>query len=150
MRTLLFLAFAAITAAQDVTTVATAEQLALTTNTVAVTITATQGDGTVCTLSKSAGNAIGLTLRCVTAQAAGPGFTYTSTLRGSGAAIALPFGLGDVLCLVGINPTGAPVTLGSLGPIPATGAAWSCTSNIRTAGTVTGQTAPTAGSVSWP
>jgi len=125
------------------------DNLALTDNTVALTVTASQGDGSSCTLSKLKGGSIAVSLACQSAD--GKISVKSGALRAAGSAVqTTPFGFGDVLCLLGINPTGSPVTMGSLGSIPASGVAWSCSTNIRANGAVTGQTVPVNGSVVWP
>lgn len=113
---------------------------------VALTITASQGDGTTCTIKKLSGGKINAVLSCTSGDA-----TVTASagiVRVGGATVQFfPFGFGDVICYIVLNPTTAAVTLGSYGPIPSNGLGWTCTTNIQPAGT---QTPIVAGSVSWP
>jgi hypothetical protein len=135
--------------AQTVADSLNTDALALTDNTVALTVTASSGDGSSCTLTKLKGGAIAVSLACQTAD--GKIAVKSGTLRATGPAVlTMPFGFADVLCFLAINPTAAPVTVGSLGSIPASGVGWSCSTNIRTSGSVTGQTVPVNGSVVWP
>jgi hypothetical protein len=119
------------------------------TTTVLATITAQFGDGTVCTITKFAGSVPHVGLKCVPGDAKSlltqANLTLGSTLQ------TLPFGYGDVLCLVAVNPTGTAITLGSMGTVPAVGMAWQCSSNIESATTgVTGQTSLVSGTATWP
>ena len=133
--------------AQDVTAVLNALQLVKTATAAVFSVTASQGDGTTCTANKLAGATVQLAVQCSNAGAA----DTLRVVRASGmAATAELVSLGDVACFILLNPTTAAVTMGSLGPAPAGGAAWSCSTNIRTSGSVSGQTALVAGSVSWP
>ena len=122
---------------------------AYTNSTVAVSVTATQGDGTACALHKVTNGQIFLSMSCTSADGkttvSGAAFRSNST-----AVQTFPWGLGDVLCLVAANPTATAATVGSLGAVPANAVAWSCSTNIRTGGAITGQTTPTSGSVTWP
>jgi hypothetical protein len=113
-----------------------------------LTITASQGDGTSCTASKSAGSSIYLSLAC-----ASPGGSIKSAvLKASGSATSsFVWGLGDVACLFLLNPSATPIAAsGSWTAITAVGVGWQCSTNIRTAGAVSGQTALVTGAVSWP
>ena len=112
------------------------------------TITASLGDGTSCTISKGNTAAILASFGCVSGDALT--FISPAVVIGGGASRSIYAGLGDVICLLGTNPTSAALTMGSLGIIPAGGLAWSCSTNIRTLDVVTGQTVPVAGSVTWP
>jgi hypothetical protein len=115
---------------------------------VLVTITASQGDLTSCKIVKYSGPAPHIGLSCtpgdgksVLSQA---NLTLGTTLQ------TLPFGYGDVLCLVVANPTAAAVTVGSIGSVPASGLAWQCATNISAGGIVTGQGPLVSGTASWP
>lgn len=135
--------------AQDVTAVLNGEQLALTQTSVILTVTATGGDGSVCTLVKIPSNTISATLKCQTAD--GKTTTGQQPLRSTSASpVFMPWGFGDIFCMIVVNPTAAAVTEGSLGSIPANSVGWSCTSFTRLNGTISGNTAPSNGSVSWP
>jgi hypothetical protein len=115
---------------------------------VVLTIAATQGDGTKCTITKFAGIKPYIGLACFPGDGASQLSQANLTL---GPALQTMFwGYGDVGCLLAINPTAAPVTVGSLGSVAAVSLAWSCSTNISTAGVPTGQTAIVAGSVAWP
>ena len=140
----------AAAAAQTVSDVQNEASLARTNNTVALTVTATQGDGSACKVVKQAGASIVATLSCTSGD--GKTVINSGTLRAGASSTpqVSMLMLGDVLCLLAINPTPAAVTLGSLGTVPINGLAWSCSTNIETAGVVTGQTAPVNGSVVWP
>lgn len=134
---------AAIAYSQDVTGVAVAEQLAITANSVVATVTASQGDGTVCSWSKLPGLTIGLALKCTSVDGK---VSYSSTFRSTSSVNTLLFGYGSVICTIAINPTSTAITMGSIGSVPATGAAWACTTLTSSSG----ETTPTNGSVSWP
>jgi hypothetical protein len=101
-------------------------------------LTFTGSDGTVCTLQKVAGAVITARLNCTDGSTA----IYT-TITGTGTAPAGgTVGLGQVIALIGINPTAAPVTMGALGAVPANGIAWSF---------ATGSGNPvSSGAVGWP
>lgn len=135
--------------AQGVNDVQNAKQAAFSTSTIALTVTASQGDGTVCTLNKVANGQIYAILACSSSDGK-TALTSTNLRSNSTSTYGFTWGLGDVLCLIGVNPTATASTMGSLGPVPANGIAWSCSTNIRVGGAVTGQTAPTSGSVTWP
>lgn len=142
MKYLLFL-FAVLSYGQDVTGVANAVLLARTTSTTAFTITASQGDGTTCTVVKVSGKGINGSLTCSNgSNKLGP----MPLISNGSAAISFQWGMGDVSCLVVVNPTTAAVTMGSVGPAPVNGAAGSCTTNIAAGG----QTPIVTFSVSWP
>jgi len=146
---LLLAAFSTAAFAQSVTDVQSLQAQALTASTVVLTVTASQGDGTVCTLTKSSGGSISAVLACKTPD--GKTTFSGATLRSSSAAsYGFSWGFSDVLCLIGVNPTTTAVPMGSLGTAPVNGIAWSCSTNIRSAGTIIGQTAPTSGTVAWP
>jgi uncharacterized Zn-binding protein involved in type VI secretion len=144
-----FIAFCLHCHAQTVADVQNEIASSKTNNTVALTVTASQGDGTVCTLKKQSGSSIVASLSCVSGD--GKTVLNSGTLRSTGATTQfLPFGFGDVLCLLGINSTATAATMGSLGTIPVNGLGWSCSTNIASGGVITGQTAPVNGSVVWP
>ena len=144
--TLVLLAAAALPA-QSFTVIDVMNSIQLATGTVtnSLTITATSGDGTVCKLNKIAGASIGFNTSCVSVD--GKTSDNSRVLRSAGgtALLFMPFGFGDVLCLLQINPTA-----GVLSNIPANGVGYSCSTNIRTAGTITGQSAIVTGQVVWP
>lgn len=114
----------------------------------AVTITASQGDGTKATITKFGGSKISFGLKIT----AGDGVTQVTqqNIAGSAAPQSMVWGYGDVLCLLAWNPTTAAVTMGSIGSVGANSLAWACSTNVSTAGVVSGQTAPVTGSVAWP
>jgi hypothetical protein len=115
---------------------------------IALTITASQGDNTKCTITKFAGSKPYVGLKCIPgdgiSQLSQANMTLGTTVQ------TLFWGYGDVACLLALNPTAAAVTIGSLGSVSAVSLAWSCSTNIDTAGVPTGQTAIVAGSVAWP
>lgn len=112
------------------------------------TIQATLGDGTLCTISQGSGSIIIAEFGCVS----GDGQTQLSPvlLIAGGKVQGIFQGFDDVLCLLGTNPTMGAVAIGSLGSVPAMTLAWSCSTNIRMLGAVSGQTTPVAGSAAWP
>lgn len=139
----LLLAFMALgLQAQDITSVMNAVAIAKSTTSSILTVTAAQGDGTSCVLTKASHPTILATWVCTN------GANKTSeTLASSGSAVnAITRESGDVGCIFLFNPTATAVTMGSIGPAPAGGMAWSCSTNI-TAG---GQTAIQNGSATWP
>jgi hypothetical protein len=122
-----------------------AHNAAITNSTLALTVTAAQGDGTICTLTKMSGGSINAGLKCVSAD--GKSSLASTILQSKGSKFfALEWGMGDIMCLIGVNPTSSAAVMGSLASVPANTVTWSCTTNI----TGGGNTAPTAGSVSWP
>jgi hypothetical protein len=135
--------------AQDITTLGNVINQIFHPPAVVLTVTASQGDGTVCTLAKIGGSVINAYLNCTTATTAS---LKASTLQASGTVMqSTVWGLGDVLCILAANPSATAIAAqGSLGAIPAVSVGWSCSTNIRTAGAITGQTAIVNGSVSWP
>jgi hypothetical protein len=116
----------------------------------AFSLTASQGDGTACAVAKITGAALTAILRCTPGD--GRASMSAEVLKAGTATAVQSFTLayGDTFCLLVMNPTAAAVTMGSLGSIPAVGLGWSCTTNIRTAGLITGNTAPVTGSIAWP
>jgi hypothetical protein len=114
----------------------------------ALTITASQGDGTTCIITKFAGTSPHISLKCIP----GDGKSQLSQANLSlGTAVQTMFwGYGDVACLLAINPTAAAVVVGTLGSVPASAIAWSCSTNVDVAGVPVSQTAIISGSVVWP
>jgi hypothetical protein len=100
--------------------------------------TVTGTDGTVCVLSKVPNAKIFAWWACALAGQTTKSAQIQSTSATSGFVV---LGQGQVLCLVGINPTASPVAFGSLGSAPAAGIAWSCAN---------GTAAIVNGAVSWP
>jgi hypothetical protein len=115
-------------------------------------VTAAQGDGTTCTAFKSAGAAIYLSLSCNNTVPGSLGSLKTATLLSTGnTPTSSLWNLGDVMCLFLINPTATAIPAqGSWTAIPAVSVGWQCSTNIRTNGSISGQTAVVAGAVSWP
>lgn len=144
----LLAALAGLAAAQDANVIQTAIQRALTPNTAVLTVTASQGDGSSIVLTKSPGNNIDFTARLTNA---GTSTATMQPIRGTSTApISYLLDAGDALCLLVVNGTSAAVAMGSVGNVAANSLAWSCSTNIRNTGQVTGQTALVSGSVSWP
>jgi len=118
------------------------------TQNVVLTVTASQGDGTVCTITKYAGATPHIGLRCIPgdgkSQLSQANLSLGTTLQ------TMFWGYGDVACLLVVNPTAAAITVGSLGSVPATSLAWSCSTNVDVAGVPASQTAIVSGSVAWP
>ena len=137
--------FSGLLLGQNVADVAASITYARTSSTIVATITATLGDGTICQIIKLNLPKINARLQCTSADGksvyGSAPLTSTST-----ATWVLPFGYGDVTCLLGVNPTASPVTMGGLGSIPSNGIGWSCTTNISGSG----QTPLVNGSVTWP
>lgn len=148
MKFLLTILIASACLGQDATTVMDAINLANHPPVTILTMTASQGDGTVCKASKVAGSTIYLTLACTSSGVVLNG----TTLKATGTLVSsTTFDYGDVLCLFLVNPTATAIAAtGSWTAIPAVSVGWQCSTNIRTAGSVSGQTALVAGSVSWP
>lgn len=140
---------AAAAFAQDVITAQNAQELAVTNSTVVLTVTATSGDGSVCTMTKLPSAVISATLKCASSD--GKTSQTNQVLRSTSTSTTfIPWGFGDVFCMLFVNPTTAAVTAGTLGSVPANSIGYSCTSFTRLNGTVSGNTAPSTGSVSWP
>lgn len=145
---LILAAFTSLATGQDANAIQNAVQRALTPNSAIVTVTASQGDGSSIVLAKSPGGSIDFTATLTNAQA---GTSRVQPIRGNTTApVNYLLVAGDALCLLVANGTTAAVSMGSLGSVPANSLAWSCSTNIRTNGQVTGQTAIVNGSVSWP
>jgi hypothetical protein len=128
-----------ILAAQTVLDVTSILQLAGKTPTLLQTITGT--DGNVCTLTKEPGPNIWMLWGCNGSTSGVQTRTAQITSTGTTAASSIFFNQGIAACLIGLNPTAAAVTMGSLGSVPAKGAAWSCTPDMATILT---------GTVTWP
>lgn len=145
---LAFLLLQASLAAQDITSLLDYKNLLVKPAATVLTVTASSGDGSVCTASKSAGTSIYLVLVCSNST----GSLKTTVLKASGTVQSdLLWGLGDITCLFLANPTATAIpAVGSWTIVPAVGVGWQCATNIRTGGAVTGQTAVVAGAVSWP
>ncbi len=149
LRLLILLVAISALAAQDVRDIMNAKLSANTASTTAVTVTATQGDGASCRIAKVSSGVITAQISCVAAD--GKTSMNSTVLRSNGTvATPLMVDFGDVAGLVAVNPTTTAAVMGSLGSVPANGIAWQFTTNIRTAGSVTGQTALVSGSVTWP
>jgi len=85
--------------------------------------TVTGIDGTVCTLYKVPGPTISGSFTC----ALGSVSLRPALYQGTGTVSTFQvLGQGKALCLVGINPTAASVSYGSIGIASATGIAWNC------------------------
>ncbi len=141
----LVLLAAAALQAQTVTEAMAADKLALTNSTNVTTITASQGDGGSCSITKISGGQIIFTWSCASAdgkQTLRPG--PIQSLSTTASSVGMLFG--DILCLIGINPTSTAVSMGSIGSVPAKGIGWTCTTSI----TGGGSTVPTGGTVIWP
>jgi hypothetical protein len=137
---------AGVALAQDVTDLANAKNAAARGSTNVLSITASQGDGTVCMVNKIAGSSVNAQLACTSAD--GKIRTSKSLTASSSSNLVQTTILsqGDVLCLIAVNPTGNAVSMGSLGSVPSVGLAWSCTTNMAAGG----QTPIVSGSVTWP
>ena len=134
--------------AQDVTGVEQAIQFIFRPPAVVLTVTAVSGDGTVCTLAKLAGPVINAYLNCTGANGSVKGISLTAS---GTTAVPTVLQQGDVLCLFLANPGPAVIPAqGSMLAIPAVSIGWQCSTNIRTAGVVTGNTPLVNGSVTWP
>src|ERR1035438_2220288 len=118
----------------DVQNVVAAAQATLTT---LQTITGT--DGTVCVLSKVANAKIFGWFACTLANQTLKTVQIQSTSAVSGFTI---LGQSQALCLIGINPTNAIVSFGSVGNAPVNGITWSCANGAN--GILLN------GTVSWP
>ena len=116
----------------------------------------TAADGTSCTLDRTPGSAApSLTLDCGT----GPVLMQPQLNPQSFYAQ-----VGDVVCWVSIDTAAAPIaatffqalggTFGTDMPfalqVPASGAAWACTTNIWSGGVVVSQTPMVSGTAVWP
>lgn len=124
-------------AAQSILDVQGVANVAATTLTTLQTITGT--DGTVCVLSKVANAKIFGWFACTLANQTLKTVQIQSTSTVSGFTI---LGQGQALCLIGINPTNAIVSFGSVGNAPVNGITWSCANGAN--GILLN------GTVSWP
>ena len=89
-------------------------------------------DGSQCNLQKSATTSIRATYYCHTAdnqQLFSGVVTASSAHNATGSVV---FGMDTIVCLLGINTTGASRKIGSLGNVPPQGIAWSCTGDGKT------------------
>jgi hypothetical protein len=94
-------------------------------NTLLMSITGTNGN--VCTMYKTSGTNIYASYSCLSKDQKQ---SVTGVISADHTRNVLGFtiwGMGPVLCLVGINTTKTPLPMGSLGKVPAEGIAWSCT-----------------------
>ena len=135
---------------QSIVDLLSLQKIVTTSGSTTLTVTAAQGDGSSCSFSKNNGGSITGVFACSSAD--GKTTIKTATLRSNASSTnVFPIGLGDVLCLIGVNPTGSASVMGSLGSIPANSIMWNCSTNVRdTQGNITGQTAIVAGTTSWP
>ncbi len=116
-------------------------------------VTASQGDQAQCTATKDQQAYVSLYVACVTLDRSGyinihyrVGLTVQATQP-----IPQVLDFGDINCVMAINGRDvAPVMVGDLGPVPSNGLSYSCTTNIRVNGVVTGNTQGPVGSVTWP
>lgn len=114
------------------------------------TLTASAGDGTACTLSKVPGIVPTVTVSCTPGNG-GPLATLNLTEKSGTSGSAL-FAVGDVSCTVGMNATSAAVTVGSLGSLSSSSAAYACSVNDRSSptGAIQGQTVVPVQTMVWP
>jgi hypothetical protein len=132
--------------AQSVTDVMNAVKLASASSSTLLTLTASQGDGGTLKITKNNGAAISATVSWSSAD--GKIAEQSAVLKASGTATLAKFlSFGDVACLLGVNPTVAAVTIGSVGSVPTNGIGWSCSTNITSTGM---QTTPVSGTAVWP
>src|ERR1035438_7995190 len=124
-------------AAQSILDVQGVANVAATTLTILQTTTGT--DGTVCVLSKVANAKIFGWFACTLANQTIKTVQIQSTSAVSGFTI---LGQSQALCLIGINPTNAIVSFGSVGNAPVNGITWSCANGAN--GILLN------GTVSWP
>lgn len=115
-------------------------------------VTATQGDQAQCTITKDLQTYISAYAVCVTLDRSGylnihyrVGLTVQATQP-----IPQELDFGDINCLMAISQATTPVMVGSVGPVPPNGLAYTCSTMIRTNGVITGQLPGPAGSVMWP
>ena len=113
------------------------------------TLIATGGDGTSCTAVKVPGTLPAVTASCSTG---GGGITWgpAQIAVAAGKSGASAFSVGDITCMLGMNATAAPVTLGSLGSVGVNTAILACSVNIRTNGAVTSNQAVPNQTITWP
>jgi hypothetical protein len=130
----LFFPFLFAAAGQSILDVSSIVQLALKTPVVVQTVVGI--DTTTCTLTKEPGATIWLVWGCTGASPA-----KTAQILPGTVATGAMYLNGQAACLIGLNPTNAPVTMGSLGSVPANGAAWQCS---------TGGLAILSGTATWP
>lgn len=147
MRLFTFVLTAAISLGQDAGEVQRAVNHALATTAAPITITASQGDGTSLIFTKRASITInfGYQVKNAAGQVLDGGSVDVAP---TGQSMVITYG--DVTCLVYVNPGTAAVTVGSLGSVPASSLAYACSTNIRSSGAVTGQTAIVSGTIAWP
>lgn len=117
--------------------------------TLVVSVKASQGDGSVCNISKIAFPTINFVLGCVNADGS-VNIPSHSIRPGAGVGlveVSSASNVAGVACFILMNPTAAQVTMGSFLPVPAGGISYQCTSNIVATG---GQTPIVAGTAKWP
>ena len=140
---ILALAFSVAGLAQDATTLLNLLNLINHPPTTFLALTASQGDGSTITLSKIPGPTIQ-----VSVVASG---MSDSVLTGQAMTNGYVLAAGDAACILRANTgTAAMVAAGAWPPIPVSGIAWQCSTQIRTSGSVSGQTPIVTGSISWP
>jgi hypothetical protein len=84
-------------------------------------------DGSVCGLYKDSGNSVYASYSCATYDHMQNAYGVIWAAQTHNSPGNTVFGIGPLICLVGINTTQVPQTMGSLGTVPAQGIAWSCT-----------------------
>ncbi len=122
--------------------------------TVVLTVTASQGDGSACTGIKNPGSNVNFTFNCVEPVQGKPSMSHHFYEGGSAVvhvAHAETIEFGDVICAFGVNPANYATGFGSLTPTPtpAFSLSYACAVQIRTAGVVTGNTPGPMGVVTW-
>ena len=129
---------------QTTTDVMVAVKNAVTPSSVALTISASQGDGGTCVITKLNGGQITFSYTCNSSD--GKTTMRSGVIQSSGTVVSSNvIAFGDILCVLVLNPTASVVTLGSVGPAASKGIAWSCSTNIG----IGGQTPIVNGGVSW-
>ena len=116
------------------------------------TATASNGDGSACTITKIAGALPVLSYSCnSTLSGLSQSDTISQASTGTGYG-STTIGGGDVLCMIGTNATGSAVTINNI-VTPADAATISCSVNTRNpppSGPVTGNTLLSTQTVTWP
>src|ERR1035437_7763844 len=115
-------------AGQTTTDVMVTVKNAVTPSSIALTISASQGDGGTCVITKLNGGQITFSFTCNSSDSKTT--LRSGVIQSSGTVVSTnTIVFGDVGCILVLNPTTVAVTLGSVGPAASKGIAWSCTTN---------------------
>lgn len=137
--------------AQDITSVLAAINLIRNPPAIVLTITASQGDGSVLTVSKVPGSVINLMFTETSAAGASKNENFVPVQGAAAAVVPKIIFQGDVACFFIANATATALPVqGSFPAIPVQAVGYQCSTAIRTLGSISGYTAVQSGIISFP